>query len=63
MFDNETRTMIANDRIEQLRAAAQASATPLRLTLGDWLIRAGRRLAPACESSAFAHKPLARRAH
>ena len=61
MFDNETRTMIANDRIEQLRAAGYASATPLRLTLGDWLIRAARRLAP--ESSAFAHKALARRAH
>jgi hypothetical protein len=47
MLDHETRTQIANDRFEQLRASALAPGIPLRQTLGEWLIRAGRRLAPA----------------
>jgi hypothetical protein len=47
MFDQQTRTQIANDRFEQLRAAALAPGIPLRQTLGEWLIRAGRRLASA----------------
>jgi hypothetical protein len=67
MFDHETRMMIANDRFEQLLAAgAQTPSAPLRLRLGNWLIRAGRRLAAELdcgEPSAFAHEALARRAH
>jgi hypothetical protein len=64
MLDMETRTQIANDRFEQLRAAATvAPAPPLRLRLGDWLIRAGRRLASDPDrlpSSGFAPEPSAR---
>ena len=65
MFDHETRMLIANERRERLRVAAQASST-LRLRLGDWLVRLGRRLEAGLECperSAFAHEPLARRAH
>ena len=47
MFDHEIRTQIANDRFEQLRAAALTPGIPLRQTVGELLIRAGRRLAPA----------------
>ena len=66
MYDNEARTLIANERIEQLRLSSLPSLSPLRLRLGDWLIRAGRRVLPECaerENSAFAHKALARRAY
>ena len=64
MFDHETHLMIARDRAEQLRATALTPSTPLRLTLGDWLIRLGMRLLPECperERSALAHKALASR--
>ena len=66
MFDHETRLMIAEERAEQLRAAALAPTSPLRLALGDWLIRTGKRVlpeCPECERSALAHKALASRAH
>ena len=66
MYDNDTRTLIANERIEQLRLSSLPSVSPIRLTLGDWLIRAGRRLRPECperQRSAFAHKALASRTH
>ena len=66
MYDNDARTLIANERIEQLRLSSLPSLSPLRLRLGDWLIRAGRRVLPECqerERSAFAHKALARRAY
>ena len=63
-FDHDARMMIATDRIERLREAAQAPSAPLRLTLAEWLIRAGRRLLPESpERSGFAHEALARRAH
>ena len=63
MFDHETRTQMANDRFEQLRAAALSPGIPLRPTLGDWLIRLGRRLAsdPSTRRrSALAHEALPR---
>jgi hypothetical protein len=63
MFDHETRIQMANDRFEQLRAAALAPGIAIRPTLGDWLIRIGRRLAsePAPQrSSALAHEALPR---
>ncbi len=63
MFDHETRTQIANDRFEQLRAAALTPGIRLRPTLGDWLIRIGKRLAsePAqSRRSALAHEALPR---
>jgi len=64
MFDHETRIQIANDRFEQLRAAAYSPAAPLRLTLGGWLIRAGRRLSREPERgarrSALPHEALPR---
>ena len=41
MFDHEIRTQIANDRFEQLRAAALTPGIPLRQTVGELLIRAG----------------------
>ena len=66
MYDNDTRTLIANEHIEQLRLSGLPLVSPLRLTLGDWLIRAGRRMRPECverERSALAHKALASRAH
>jgi len=66
VYDNYGRTLIANERIEQLRLSSLPSLSPLRLRLGDWLIRAGRRVLPECaerERSAFAHKALARRAY
>jgi hypothetical protein len=66
VYDNDLRTLIANERIEQLRLSSLPSLSPLRLRLGDWLIRAGRRVLPECperERSAFAHKALARRAY
>jgi hypothetical protein len=64
MYDNDARTLIAQERIEQLRLSSLPSLSPIRLTLGDWLIRAGRRVLPNCEQrSAFAHKALARRAY
>jgi hypothetical protein len=62
MFDFETRTLVANEHIERLQASALAPASPLRLTLADWLIRAGNRLLPECperERSILAHKALA----
>ena len=65
VYDNDARTLIANERIEQLRLSSLPSLSPLRLTLGGWLIRAGRRVLPDCaerERSAFAHEALARRA-
>jgi hypothetical protein len=61
MFDHETRIQYANDRFEQLRAAALTPGIGLRPTLGDWLIRIGRRLAsePARpHRSALAHEAL-----
>ena len=66
MYDNDARTLIANERIEQLRLSSLPLVSPFRLRLGDWLIRAGRRVLPECaerERSAFAHKALARRAY
>jgi hypothetical protein len=66
VYDIDTRTLIANERIEQLRLSSLPTVSPIRLALGDWLIRAGRRLRPECrerERSAFAHKALARRAY
>ena len=62
MFEHETRTLIANERVDQLRAAGLAPASSLRLTLGEWLISAGRHVLPECpdcERSALAHKALA----
>jgi len=66
MYDNDTRRLIANERIEQLRLSGLPSVSPIRLRLGDWLIRAGRRVLPDCperQRSAFAHKALASRTH
>jgi hypothetical protein len=66
VYDNDARTLIANERIEQLRLSSLPSVSPIRLRLGDWLIRAGRRVLPECperERSAFAHKALASRTH
>jgi hypothetical protein len=55
---------IADDRFEQLRAAALTPGIPLRPTLGDWLIRIGKRLAseptPQQRRSALAHEALPR---
>jgi hypothetical protein len=62
--DNDLRMLIATERIEQLRLSSLPTFSPLRLRLGDWLIRAGRRVFPEChERSALAHKALARRAY
>ena len=66
MYDNDTRTLIANERIEQLRLSSLPTVSPIRLRLGDWLIRAGRRVLPECperQRSAFAHKALTSRTH
>jgi hypothetical protein len=69
MYDIDTRTLIANERIEQLRLSSLPTVSPIRLRLGDWLIRAGRRLmeadapCPEPQRSAFAHKALASRTH
>jgi hypothetical protein len=66
MYDIDTRTLIANERIEQLRLSSLPTVSPIRLRLGDWLIRAGRRVLPECperQRSAFAHKALASRTH
>ena len=66
MYDNDTRRLIANERIEQLRLSGLPSVSPIRLRLGDWLIRAGRLVLPDCperQRSAFAHKALASRTH
>jgi hypothetical protein len=63
MFDHETRIQMANDRFEQLRAAAITPGIAFRPTLGDWLIRLGKRLAsePARQPhSALAHEALPR---
>ena len=62
MYDNETRMLIATERIEQLRRTGLLPVTPLRLTLGGWLIRAGRRLTSE-RPSAFPHEPLASSRH
>jgi hypothetical protein len=66
VYDNDTRALIANERIEQLRLSSLPTVSPIRLRLGDWLIRAGRRVLPECperQRSAFAHKALASRTH
>jgi hypothetical protein len=66
VYDNDARTLIANERIEQLRLSSLPLVSPFRLRLGGWLIGAGRRILPDCaerERSAFAHKALARRAY
>ena len=69
MYDNDTRRLIANERIEQLRLSGLPSVSPIRLRLGDWLIRAGRHLTeanapcPERQRSAFAHKALTSRTH
>jgi hypothetical protein len=64
VYDNHTRTLIANEKIQQLWLSSLPSVSPIRLRLGDWLIRAGRRVLPECpERSALAHKALARRAN
>jgi hypothetical protein len=63
MFDHETRMFLANEHAERLRATAQIPASPLRVRLGDLLVRAGRRLSDGVdcgERSAFAHEPLPR---
>jgi hypothetical protein len=65
VYDIDTRLLIANEKIEQLRLSSLPTVSPIRLRLGDWLIRAGRRVLPECperQRSAFAHKALARRA-
>jgi hypothetical protein len=59
LFDPESRTMLAKEHIDRLQATADAPAPSMRLALSEWLIRAGQRLAPARECSAFAHKALA----
>ena len=64
MFDYETRRQIADDRFEQLRAAGLTPVIQLRPTLGEWLIRLGKRLASEPTSqrrrSALAHEALPR---
>jgi hypothetical protein len=62
MFDYETRMQLANDRVEQLRNAALAPGIAIRPTLGDWLVRLGRRLMdePRARRSALAHEALPR---
>jgi hypothetical protein len=63
VYDNDGRTLIANEKIEQLRLSSLPTVSPIRLRLGDWLIRAGRRVLPECpERSPLAHETLARRA-
>jgi len=47
VYDNDTRRLIANERIEQLRLSGLPPVSPIRLRLGDWLIRAGRHLTEA----------------
>ena len=64
VYDNDARTLIANEKIEQLRLSSLPTVSPIRLRLGDWLIRAGRRVLRECpERSALAHETLARRAY
>ena len=66
MFEHEIRTEAARERAAHLSSDCSPIAPRhrVRLTLGRWLIGAGRRLTADCrERSAFAHEALARRAH
>jgi hypothetical protein len=61
MLEHEIRTDAAKERAARLSSdwSPIASRRRVRLTLGRWLIRAGRRLA-AEPGSAFAHEALPR---
>ena len=65
MLEHEVRTEAARARAARL--SSDWSPIPprhrVRLTLGRWLIGAGRRLTAEPRASAFAHEALARRAH
>jgi hypothetical protein len=63
MFEHEIRTEAARERAAHLSSdwSPIAPRHRVRLTLGRWLIGAGRRLEGA--GSTFAHEALARRAH
>jgi hypothetical protein len=66
MLEHEIRTDAARERAARL-SSDWSPIVPrhrVRLTLGRWLIGAGRRLTADCrERSGFAHEALARRAH
>jgi hypothetical protein len=63
MLEHEIRTDAAKERAAHLSSdwSPIAPRHRVRLTLGRWLIGAGRRLENA--GSAFAHEALARRAN
>ena len=63
MYEHEIRTEAARERAAYLSSdwSPIAPRHRVRLTLGRWLIGAGRRLEGA--GSAFSHEALARRAH
>ena len=65
MLEQEIRTEAARARAARLSSdwSPIAPRHRVRLTLGRWLIGAGRRLTAEPRASAFAHEPLARRAH
>lgn len=62
MFEYDTHTEFVDTRIAQLRRDWPAAEAPARHTLGEWLIRLGRRLAPEPRRSpsALAHEALPR---
>ena len=62
MFEHEIRTEAARERAAHLSSdwSPIAPRHRVRLTLGRWLIGAGRRLAPEQAPSAFAHEALPR---
>jgi hypothetical protein len=61
MFEHEIRADVARERAAHLSSdwSPIAPRRRVRLTLGRWLIGAGRRLAPET-GSAFAHEALPR---
>ena len=62
LLEHEIRTDVATERAARLTSdwASNAPRRRVRLTLGRWLIGAGRRLAPEAASAAFAHEALPR---
>ncbi len=58
MFEHEIRTEAARERAAHLSSdwSPIAPRHRVRLTLGRWLIGAGRRLAEESRGSAFAHE-------
>jgi len=60
MFEHDMRTELVQTRMAQLQRDWPANGVAARHTVGEWLIRLGRRLSPERRASGLAHEALPR---